>query len=58
LPENFTVFRIPHFGQGGKRKDRVVTFGTVLFNLAGNKLICGACFNLEVMYIFFLFTHR
>jgi hypothetical protein len=39
LPNNFTVFRIPHFGQGGKRKDRVVTLGTLLVNLAGNKLI-------------------
>jgi hypothetical protein len=59
LPENCTVFRIPQFGQGDKRKDRVVTFGTVvLVNLAGNKLICVARFNIEVMCILFLLTHR
>jgi hypothetical protein len=58
LPEDCTVFRVPQFGQGDKRRDRVVTFGTVvLVNLSGNKLICVARFNVEVMCIFFLFTH-
>jgi hypothetical protein len=59
LPDDCTVFRVPQFGQRDRRKDRVVTFGTVvLVNLSGNKLICVARFNIEVMCIFFLFTHR
>ena len=46
LPEDCDVFRVPQFGN---RKERVVTYGTVvLVNLAGNKLICVARFNKEV----------
>lgn len=47
LPDDCTVFRVPEFGEG---EQRVVTFGTiVLVNLAGNKLICVARFNKEVI---------
>lgn len=46
LPDDCVVFRVPQFG---KRSIREVSRGTVvLVNLAANKLICVARFNLEV----------